>query len=378
MRVCYVVQDQDSILMGWHPELVTTIRPFSALKPPNVHCQIAMLAIPADVLLRVHQASNGQAPFLIENLSFSDWATMVAVMQTRPHELEDKIKELAANIAEVCRKSAMENIELNLIVAKGEKILLELHGYDTSHLECAGQISTNDTSETFMDTYISTIALTPAELDYLKKKEVLRRDNAYMEITSSSNETSHKLGKNSSFLPLASSTWMEKAVQKVHNRLWKLNSFNYTTPISVDAYMALVGLSNTDIDNCRTTARNATIHFPAGRVGYDADFLPIAKLEKGKCPKKPVLHQKGIPSFPADLPELKKLWNVGRPFQKCACNGCELNLTWLDHTIWYIIGNLDKLDLNAPSDKIRMLEFQALVRTSWKRPILAQITFLFI
>ncbi|GBG77733.1 hypothetical protein CBR_g24180 [Chara braunii] len=248
-------------------------------------------------------------------------------MQTRPHELEDKIKELASNIAEVCRRSAIENRELNLIIAKNEKVILELHGYDTSHLDCAGRISTNESSETFTDSYISSIALTPVELDYFKKKEALRRNNAHMEISSSSGDTSHKLGKNSSFLPLALSTWTEKAVQRVHNRLWKLNSFNYTTPISVDAYMASAGLSNADIDNCRTAARNATIHFPAGRSGFDADFLPIAKLEKGKCPKKPLLHQKGIRRFPIDLLELKKLWNAGRPFLKCTCNGCELNFT---------------------------------------------------
>ncbi|GBG61515.1 hypothetical protein CBR_g21857 [Chara braunii] len=302
---------------------------------------------------------------------------MVAVMQTRPHELEDKIKELASNIAEVCRRSAIENRELSLIIAKAEKIILELHGYDTAHLDCAGQISINESSETFTDIYINSIARTPAELDYFKKKKALRRDNAHMKISSTSGEANHKLGKNSSFLPLASSTWTEKAVQWVHNRLWKLNSFNYTAPISVDAYMALAGLNDADIDNCRTAAKNATIHFPAGRAGYDADFLPIAKLEEGKCPKKSLLHQKGIPRFPTDLLELKKLWNAGRPFLKCPCISCELNFTWLDHMIWYIIGNLDKLDPNAPSDKIRMLEFQALLRTTWRRPILAQITFLF-
>ncbi|GBG89229.1 hypothetical protein CBR_g48937, partial [Chara braunii] len=369
--------DQDSIQMGWHPELVTYIRPFCMLKPPNVHCQIAMLAIPADVLLQVHNATNGQAPFLIENMTFSDRATLVAVLQTRPQELSDKIKELAANIAEVCRKSAIENRELNLIIAKTEKVILDLHGYDSSHLNSTGQISTNNATETFTESYISSIALTPAELEYFKRKETLRREAAHINISSTTGGTGHKFSKNNSFLPLASRIWTEKAVQHVHNRLWKMDTFNYTAPISVDAYMALAAMTVADIDNCRTAARTGTISLPSGRAGLDVEFPAISKLEKGKCAKNPLLYQKGIPKFPTDLLELKKLWNAGRPFLKCPCPGCEINFTWLDHMLCYVIGNLDKLDPLAPSDKIRMLEFQTLLRTTWKKPILAQDSFIF-
>ncbi|GBG84588.1 hypothetical protein CBR_g38871 [Chara braunii] len=305
-----------------------------------------MLAIPADVLLQVHKATNGQAPFLIENMSFSDLASLVAVMQTRPQDLLDKIKELASNIADVCKKAAIENRELNLIIAKAEKVILGLHGYDTTHLDTVGRVSTNDTADTFTDNYISSIALTPAELEYFKQKEAMGRQSAHLDISSSTRDTSHKFAKNSPFLPLASSTWTEKAVQRVHNRLCKLDTFNYTAPISVDAYMALAGLTAADIDNCRTAARNATIYFFAGRAGLDADFPPISSLEKGKCSQRPLLHQKGIPKFPADLLDLKKLWNADRPFLKCPCPGCEVNFTWLDHMI--IIDNLDKLDPLAP------------------------------
>ncbi|GBG79487.1 hypothetical protein CBR_g29633 [Chara braunii] len=249
-----------------------------------------MLAIPADVLLQVHEATNGLTPFLIENMSFSDWATLVAVMQTRPQELPNKIKELTTNIAEVFRKSAIENRELNLIVAKAKKVILDLHRYDSSHLDSAGQISTNDAPETFTASYISSIALTPAELEYFKRHETMRRESAHINIFAATGGTSHKFGKSSSFLPLASGTWTEKAIHRVHNRLWKLDTFNYTAPISVDAYMALAGLTEADIDDCCTTARNATIHFLAGRVGLDADFPAISKLEKGKCAKNLLLH----------------------------------------------------------------------------------------
>ncbi|GBG92372.1 hypothetical protein CBR_g55280 [Chara braunii] len=266
-----------------------------------------MLAIPADVLLQVHEATNGQAPFLIENMSFNDWASLLAVMQTRPQDLSDKIKELASNIADVCKKAAIENSELNLIVAKAEKIILGLHGYDTTHLDTADRVSTNDTADTFTDNYISSIALTPAELEYFKQKEAMRRQSAHLDNYSSARDTSHKFAKNSPFLPLASSTWTEKTVQRVHNLLWKLDTFNYTAPISVVAYMALAGLTVTDIDNYRTAARNATIYFPVGRTGLDVDFPPISSLEKGKCSQRPLLHQKGIPKFPTDLQELRKL-----------------------------------------------------------------------
>ncbi|GBG88698.1 hypothetical protein CBR_g48227 [Chara braunii] len=291
--------------------------------------------------------------------------------------MQNKPEELESNIAEVCRKSAIENKELNLIIAKAEKTILELHGYDASHLDSAGQISIAERNETFTNAYINRMSLSQVELDYLKKKEAERRNNAHTEITPITANAGHKFGQNSHFLPLASNCWTEKAVQRVHNRLWKLDTFNYAAPISVEAYMALAGLTEADIDNCRTTARNGTIHFPPTRGGLDADFPPIASLEKGRCPRKPLLHQKGILKFPADLSELKKLWNAGRPYLKCTCLSCEGNFIWFDHMIWYVIGNLDKVDPHAPSNKIRMLEFQALLQTSWRKPIMVQISFMF-
>ncbi|GBG87637.1 hypothetical protein CBR_g45790 [Chara braunii] len=363
--------------MGWHPELAATIRPFASLRPSIVHCQIAMLAIPADVLLQVYEATLGRASFLIENLSFSDWASLVHIMQSKPEELDAKIRDFASNIADSCRKAVIENREQNLIIAKAEKIILELHGYDSSHLDSAGQVSITERTETFSKTYINRMSLSQPELEYFRKKEAERRSNAHTEHTPLTRDAGHKYAKNNLFLLLTSSTWTEKVVQRVHNRLWKLDTFNYTEPISVEAYMALAGITNAEVDNCRAAARNDTIYFPATRGGLDAEFPPIASLEKGKCPKRPLLHQKGIPKFPADLSEFKKLLNAGRPYLKCACTRCEKNFTCFDHMIWYVIGNLNKIDPHAPSDKIRMLEFQALLRTTWRKPILAQISFIF-
>ncbi|GBG72086.1 hypothetical protein CBR_g11020 [Chara braunii] len=363
--------------MGWHPELAAAIRPFSALRPPTVHCQIAMLAIPADVLLQVYEATMGRPPFLIENLSFSDWASLVHVMQCKPQELDAKVQDFPSNIAESCRKVAIENRELSLIIAKAEKIILELHGYDLSHLDTAGHVSISQRNETFSETYINRMSLSQAELEYFRKKEAERMSNAHTELTPLTRDAGHKFAKNSPFLLLASDSWTAKAVQRVHNRLWKLDTFNYTAPISVEAYMALAAITDAEVENCRSAARNGTIYFPATRGGFDAEFPPIAELEKGKCANRPLLHQKGIPKFPANLSELKKLWNAGRPYLKCTCPSCEKNFTWFDHMIWYIIGNLDKIDPRAPSDKIRMLEFQALLRTTWRKAILAQISFIF-
>ncbi|GBG48814.1 hypothetical protein CBR_g87485, partial [Chara braunii] len=232
-------------------------------------------------------------------------------------------------------------------------------------------------NETFSEEYISRISLTSIELEYFKKKEAARRTNVYADILRAARDTDHKFSKNSPFLPLASSTWTEEVVQRVHNQLWKLDIFNYTVPISVDAYAALAGLSANDIENCRTAARNDTVYFPVGRNGLDADFRPLDKLERGECPRKSLLYQKGIPKSPNDLVELKKLWNAGRPFLKCPCTGCEKNFTWFDHVLWFVIGNLDKLYSLAPSDRIRMLEFQALLHTTRKKAILAQIVFIF-
>ncbi|GBG62428.1 hypothetical protein CBR_g30382 [Chara braunii] len=141
--------------------------------------------------------------------------------------------------------------------------------------------------------------------------------------------------------------------------------------------MALAVITDAEIENCRSAARNGTIYFLANRGGLDAEFPPIAGLEKGRCENRPLLHQKGIPKFPADLSELKKPWNAGRPYLKCTCPGCEKSFTWFDHMIWYIIGNLDRIDPFAPTDKIRMLEFQALLRTTWRKAILAQISVIF-
>lgn len=79
---------------------------------------------------------------------------------------------------------------------------------------------------------------------------------------------------------------------------------------------------------------------------------------------------------------IETIWNVYRPYLKCACKfldpsaSCESSIIWLDHAVWYVLNNLERLFLDK--DVI----FHLSILCSWlggkaRTLVLAQITFIY-
>ncbi|GBG92264.1 hypothetical protein CBR_g55033 [Chara braunii] len=374
-----IENDQENINRGWHAELAPNIAPFAALQPPTAHSQLVMMSLPEDVLLKVHEAT--QDPYLIDTLTFSDWAVISGIYEFAPETLERKIQALAHSAPIIVSRNRIENREISKIIANGEKTILENFGYSTAHLTNIGDIDVSEQVNVKRQERRRRIGLSQAEIDYLEKQQE-KRLNAVLATASTAADSSgktHKLAQDSHFLPLVSSAWIERQSKHVSHKLWHLDNFNYTAPISVEAYKALANLSDKDLKNCKEAADSFALLLPNNRPAFDGGFPLLAILDKTKCPvSKQVLVQKGFPRVPPTLEEVKKMWNTGRPYLKCTCTtNCGKSITWFDHFVWYYIANLDFFDPNAPSDITRMLDFQQRLETEWRQPVLAQVSFLY-
>lgn len=93
--------------------------------------------------------------------------------------------------------------------------------------------------------------------------------------------------------------------------------------------------------------------------------------------KGPMLFQKAGAEYYSE-----SLWNIHRPYLKCACKfidpkaACESSIIWFDHAIWYVLNHLE--DLFPDKDPV----FHLSLLCSWlggqaKNLVLAQISFIY-
>ncbi|GBG60888.1 hypothetical protein CBR_g16008 [Chara braunii] len=345
----------------------------------TAHSQLVMMTLPADILLKVHEAS--RTPFLVETLTFSDWSVLSGIYENHPEALDKQLQALAINVRIVASRNKIESREINKIIANGERIILGKFGYSTTHLTEVGDIDVSEQVNVRRQERRRRIGLSQAEIEYLEKQQEIRLNTVLSTASTAADAAgrAHKLGQESHFLPLASGSWIERQSKFVSHKLWHLDNFNYAAPISIEAFKALANLSGKELQKCKEAADNFALHLPANRPALDGNFPILAILDKTKCAiSKQLLIQKAFPRAPQTLEEVKKMWNTGRDYLKCTCStNCGKTITWFDHFIWYYIANLDFFDPKAPSDITRMLDFQQRLKTEWRLLVLAQVSFLY-
>ena len=110
----------------------------------------------------------------------------------------------------------------------------------------------------------------------------------------------------------------------------------------------------------------------------------MAFLDNAKCASAAGIYgrTKGPMPFSKTSAEYysESVWNIGRPYVKCACKFldnralCESSIIWFDHAIWYILNHLEALFPDRP------VEFHLPLLCSWlgdqaRNLVLAQIAF---
>lgn len=166
------------------------------------------------------------------------------------------------------------------------------------------------------------------------------------------------------------------------HRTWCLNNINLLAPIPPAVWKVWGNLSEVDMKNCEDRALNGI--GPASQGNTIANAFPLALYDHNKCPTSSVLvhtKQDVLTCSPRHPQHTSKLWNCRRPYLRCACSqnakiGCKGNMMWFDHSVWYMLNNLDRFfDARYPSLAAKYGAFLTWMSAACSVAIKAQVTF---
>ncbi|GBG63514.1 hypothetical protein CBR_g38582 [Chara braunii] len=188
------------------------------------------------------------------------------------------------------------------------------------------------------------------------------------------------------FLPTVPPRWVEAQSRDVDDKLWDLYTFNYVAPIHADSYRFLASLTDEEMKKCREKALMENTDLIKGNYPLTADSMKlpvIGDFDRSKCvvwPSALAIRRFLAPKTEAPIAELKRIWNVGRPYLKgqCVASGkgdCGNNISWLDHVLWYLLSDLFYLFPHAPSLRARARAFRLRAKTTWRAPMPASVVF---
>ncbi|GBG71303.1 hypothetical protein CBR_g8724 [Chara braunii] len=188
------------------------------------------------------------------------------------------------------------------------------------------------------------------------------------------------------FLPIALARWIESEARAKGDKICEFDTFDHLAPISVNGYRLFASLTVEEVDLCcnRTLDENTKLIKGLYPRTAEAMKLPIVgHFDPLKCSVSPTtLAIRGFypPKGQTALAELKRVWNVGRPYLKCRCQElgkgeCKSNITSFDHVFRYILANPDYLFPAAPTLHAKMRAMRTFLKMTWRAPILASVVF---
>ena len=140
------------------------------------------------------------------------------------------------------------------------------------------------------------------------------------------------------------------------HRTWCLNNINLLAPIPTSVWKVWANLSDANIKTCEDRALTSATQAAEGLAVANA--FPLALFDHHKCTTMSIkLHAKQdvLTCPPRNAQYTSKLWNCRRPYLHRTCSqnaktGCKGNMIWFDHSVWFILNNLDRFfDSRYPS-----------------------------
>ncbi|GBG90550.1 hypothetical protein CBR_g50893 [Chara braunii] len=326
-------------------------------------------------------------------LCFSDLAVLAGAWNRSRDEFDDELRVLCEKLELRKQEYARECRELGGRSARVEGILLRIGGVDDPHLEGRvpkTRMGGSPTARGNRAAKCDELAIKAAE-----EEEMERAITAITATIKDSPLTTRGAGANASerdqytaFAPLASTYWVEHISTVFRHAIWKMETFNHITPISIRALQFLGNVTDAQVKECRAQVLKGKLKF-SGRVPpldpQDLKFPPMHALDPDKCGKTSSgMWQKAIRQQDRlDLRNLKKIWSVGRPYLKCKCKkdrneDCGDTALWFDHALWYLLAHPHILFPDMSSIKIRTSMLISYLRTTWRDGVLAAISLHFL
>lgn len=203
--------------------------------------------------------------------------------------------------------------------------------------------------------------------------------SSQMELEHASSDASGK-GPAIPFLPPRT---VEVRLNARSHRTWCLNNINLLAPIPAAVWKLWGNLSEGDMKACEDKAINGSS--PLAQGHSIANAFPLALYDHNKCTTTTVLvHVKqDVLTCPPRHPQYTtKLWNCRRPYLRCSCSqnaksGCKGNMMWFDHSVWFMLNNLDRFfDSRYPSLAAKYGAFLTWMSAACSVAIRAQVSFI--
>jgi hypothetical protein len=140
------------------------------------------------------------------------------------------------------------------------------------------------------------------------------------------------------------------------HRTWCLQNINLLAPVPVSIWKLWANLSEAEVKTCEDKALNLGKSLLERQAVANA--FPLALFDHHKCTTTSIMvhtKQEVLTCPPRLQQHSSKLWNCRRPYLRCTCsqnakNGCRGNMIWFDHSIWFILNNLNRFfDSRYPS-----------------------------
>jgi hypothetical protein len=157
-------------------------------------------------------------------------------------------------------------------------------------------------------------------------------------------------------IPFLPSRIVEVRLNTRSHRTWCLNNINLLAPIPSSIWKIWANLSKSEVKACKEKALStSSLLVEAHPI---ANAFPLALFDNHKCSTTAImLHVKQdvLTCPPCHAQYTSKMWNCRCPYLRCTCsqnakNGCRGNMIWFDHSIWFILNNLDRFfDSHYPS-----------------------------
>ncbi|GBG73188.1 hypothetical protein CBR_g12906 [Chara braunii] len=254
---------------------------------------------------------SGRFPHVFQMLGFSDLAVLARSWDIGEEVFQTELNELAARLEVSKIEYSRECIELPEKVAAMKRTFLRAWGLSDSHVRAptiprarrepavaaqprhavglqALEIGEEERQE--MEQVIAAINATTAER--ITPPRRVRRYTA-----------AEPTGQFTAFAPLASERWVEHTCLAYRHGIWKIDTFNHLSPMSIKALQFIAGVTDEEALTCQEVALDGSLEH-AGKQSKsiepaDLSFPPMSYLDRDKCGDTPsVCWQKGIKQPP--------------------------------------------------------------------------------
>ncbi|GBG87259.1 hypothetical protein CBR_g45319 [Chara braunii] len=355
---------------GWYRELLNGDDAWlDAFPPPSRPTQTVISLSPPKVLefVKVHSLNIPHwTPPLITMLSFDDWASL---LWTAAHD-RPAFPVLTKSLVTRARETQQEDLFVGMAIRNEltmkEKMFVDMWGAESafhSGLVFAEDQDGPGTPSSQGEDDDEGLCLTEEEKAYHAQMVAESKVEVAKPVEENQKSEVNKYTRNA-FLPLASSRWVESESVKLDYKVWELPTYNHSAPISSDSYRFLANLTQEEMRLCNDKSLSENIELVRGNyplTAADMNFPLIGEIDRAKCVvTRPALAVRGFLGAKGQLAlvELKRIWNVGRPYLKCRCiqegkGDCKKNITWLDHVLWHMREIMESMAFNVLSDPSR-------------------------